>query len=399
MKIKDRKIIHLDMDAFYASIEERDNPSLIGKPLIIGAAPGHRGVVSTCNYEARKYGVRSAMSSEEAYRRCPKGIFMRPNPWKYVEASKKVHEIMYAYTDVIEFVSLDEGYMDVTGSLLLFGSAANIARELQRRVFEAVGVTCSVGIGYSMMSAKLASEEKKPRGFFEISDANALRALISDRPIRVIPGVGKKMAAHLASMGIYTVRDILTAPNHKLSGLGAHIKDIVGLANGIDDREVVAGAQAKSIGKETTFSDDVTDREILLNELAVLSSDVSYRLKMKGILCKTVTLKIKYYDFKTITRADTGALTDSSRDIYTRLARLLENNPPSKAVRLIGVTSGNLTSGGYEQIKMGEDLEKSERQEKLEKTLAELYRLHGRKIIGTAREISGRKNKNLFDAN
>ena len=156
------------MDAFFASIEERDNPELVGKPVIVGSPPGTRGVVSTCNYIARQYGVRSAMSSAEAYRRCPHAVFVKSHFNKYTEASSQVHSIMAEYTDKIEFVSLDEGYMDVTGSELLFGSAEKIAREIQKRVFETVRTTCSVGVGYSMMSAKCASEEKKPRGFFVI---------------------------------------------------------------------------------------------------------------------------------------------------------------------------------------------------------------------------------------
>ena len=155
-----KKIIHLDMDAFFASIEERDNPKLKGKPVIVGAEPGTRGVVSTCNYIARKYGVHSAMSSAEAYCRCPSAVFVHPHFSKYKEASAEVHKIMSEYTDKIEFVSLDEGYMDVTGSEFLFGSAEGIAKEIKRRVFETLNVTCSVGVGYSMMSAKCASEEK-----------------------------------------------------------------------------------------------------------------------------------------------------------------------------------------------------------------------------------------------
>lgn len=187
-----RKIIHLDMDAFYASIEERDNPELRGKPVIVGSKPDERGVVSTCNYEARKYGVRSAMSSSEAYRRCPHGVFVHPHFKKYHEASEMVHRIMEKYTDCIEFLSLDEGYMDVTGSEKFFGKAEDIARSIQKQVYETVKVTCSVGVGYNMLTAKLASEEKKPRGFFVIHNQSEFMELMKDRPVGILYGVGKK---------------------------------------------------------------------------------------------------------------------------------------------------------------------------------------------------------------
>ena len=153
-----RTIIHVDMDAFFAAVEVRDNPNLLGKPLIIGALPHERGVVSTCSYEARRYGVHSAMNIKEAYRRCPHGIYMHGNMSKYAEASAQIHEIMLKYTDIIEFVALDEGYMDVTSSLRIFGSAENIGKQLKKEIYDAVGVTCSVGISYSMMGAKLAQK-------------------------------------------------------------------------------------------------------------------------------------------------------------------------------------------------------------------------------------------------
>ena len=176
-------ILHVDMDAFYAAVEARDNPELRGKPLIIGALPSERGVVSTCSYEARKFGVHSAMSIKDAYRLCPHGIYMHPNPRKYEEASNRIHEIWRTYTDMIQYISLDEGFLDITGSAALFGGTKNIGLAIKARTKTETGLTCSVGIGYSLMSAKLASEEKKPDGFFEIPDAKALKALIIDRKV------------------------------------------------------------------------------------------------------------------------------------------------------------------------------------------------------------------------
>jgi len=202
-------IIHIDMDAFFAAVEIRDNPELAGKPLIIGALPSERGVVATCSYEARKFGVRSAMSIKEAYRCCPDGIYMHPNGHKYYEASKQIHKIWADYTDICEHVSLDEGFLDVTGSAHLFGGANAIGYEIKRRTKEEIGLTCSVGVGYSMMSAKLASEEKKPDGFFEIPTPEFLKNLIIDRNVRVIYGIGAKTAEELKRMaylpyGIFT---------------------------------------------------------------------------------------------------------------------------------------------------------------------------------------------------
>lgn len=213
----DRKIIHVDMDAFFASVESRDHPELAGKPLIIGALPQERGVVSTCSYEARKYGVRSAMNIKEAYRRCPQGIYMHPDIRKYREVSAQLHEIWGTYTDVMEYISLDEGYLDVTGSIRLFGSARNIGQMIRERTRKEVGLTCSVGIGYSKATAKFASEEKKPNGFFEIPDQEFFRELIKKRKIEVLLGVGNRSSEKLHEMHIYTVQDLLE--NQKLFGL------------------------------------------------------------------------------------------------------------------------------------------------------------------------------------
>lgn len=182
----ERTIIHVDMDAFFAAVEVRDNPKLRGKPLIIGALPHERGVVSTCSYEARKYGVHSAMNIKEAYRRCPHGVFMHGNMSKYADASAIIHKVMLKYTDAIEFVALDEGYMDVTHSLRIFGDAQKIGRQLKKEIFDAVGVSCSVGISYCMLGAKLASEEKKPDGFFVISTPDELVNLIRSRQVGAV---------------------------------------------------------------------------------------------------------------------------------------------------------------------------------------------------------------------
>ncbi|MEE1047614.1 MAG: DNA polymerase IV, partial [Clostridia bacterium] len=347
---KEKKIIHLDMDAFYASIEERDNPELIGKPVIVGSPPGTRGVVSTCNYIARKYGVRSAMSSTEAYRRCPHATFVKPHFKKYKEASDIVHSIMAEYTDKLEFVSLDEGYMDVTGSELLFGSAEKIAKEIQRRVYESVGTTCSVGVGYSLMSAKCASEEKKPKGFFAINNPEEFLTLMYDRPVGELYGIGKKTAERLTNMGIKTVGRLASTDPDRLASFGSMGAELINHARGIDNREVITDAAPKSIGRETTFLKDVTDRELLCDTLLLLSGDVSYRLYKHEMWGKTVTLKIKFMDMKSITRSYSGKYVRSTEQIYKIAARLLEHEALPKAVRLIGVSVSNLTDEPYVQL-------------------------------------------------
>ena len=205
----DRTIIHVNMDAFYAAVEVRDDPELRGKPLIIGALPHERGVVSTCSYEVRKYGVRSAMSIKEAYRLCPGGIYIHPNMGKYIEASGRIHDIWLTYTDIIEYISLDEGFLDVTGSAARFGGAREVGLLIKERTAAETRLTCSVGVGYSKTSAKLASEEKKHDGYFEIPSPEALKTLIMDRNVSAIYGVGPKTAESLQGVGIATVREIL----------------------------------------------------------------------------------------------------------------------------------------------------------------------------------------------
>jgi len=245
-------IVHVDMDAFYAAVEVRDNPELAGKPLIIGALPQERGVVATCSYEARTFGVRSAMSIKEAYRLCPHGIYMHPNMNKYIEASESIHKIWLAYTDLVEFISLDEGFLDVRGAPPQFGEAKRIGYAIKERTKAETGLICSVGIGYSMMSAKLASEEKKPDGFFEIPNANALKALIVDRNVRIIYGVGPKTADELKRVGISTVRDILNNKQKVVDLLGNQGRHIIDLAEGNDERRLTPyyESESKSISRE-----------------------------------------------------------------------------------------------------------------------------------------------------
>jgi len=376
------KICHVDMDAFFAAVEVRDNPELAGKPLIIGALPSERGVVSTCSYEARVYGVRSAMSIKEAYRRCPHGIYMHPNGRKYVEVSRQIHKIWSDFTDVVEYVSLDEGFLDVTGSEHLFGGAAAIGHEIKRRTNEEVGLTCSVGIGYSMMSAKLASEEKKPDGFFEILTPTNLRNLIIDRNVRIIYGVGAKTAEELARIGITTVREIYENSAGVISLLGNHGKQIVELAEGIDPRKVTAEADTKSIGLEHTFQQDITDFNYLKDVLLLTAEKLSFDIRQRGLYSRTITLKVTYKDMKSITRSKSGAFTDKTHDIYKTAAALFDKIE-KRAIRLIGITLNNLSDTPDLQLSLF-DMEKDTQRGNLDGTLMKLQQKYGRRIIKTA---------------
>ena len=390
-----RTIIHVDMDAFFAAVEVRDNPKLRGKPLIIGALPSERGVVSTCSYEAREFGVRSAMNIKEAYRRCPHGIFMHGDMSKYAKASNEIHKVMLKYTDQIEFVALDEGYMDVTGSLRIFGSAEEIGRRLKQEIYDAVGVTCSVGISYSMMGAKLASEEKKPDGFFIISDKESLVELIKDRPVRVISGIGEKTADKLNAMGIVTVQNLLDTPDENLRVLGANGIAMKRLAEGNDTRQVIAEAPAKSIGREHTFQTNITDVKILKDALLLLARDVSLRAKRNDVWGRTVTLKLKFSDMHSITRAQSGDATNSSKEIYDRACSLLGGLRLLQPVRLVGVTLNNLQDFKDEpqmQLSLFDDIEPEkevsrQKSEALENTIFDLHNKYGRGILKTAKEL------------
>jgi DNA polymerase-4/DNA polymerase IV (DinB-like DNA polymerase) len=390
----DRTILSVDMDAFYASVEIRDDPSLRGKPLIIGALPHERGVVSTCSYEARKFGVRSAMSIKDAYRLCPQGVYMHPNPRKYREASDRVHKIWLDYTDIIEFISLDEGFLDVTGSAALFGGARAVALAIKERTKAETALTCSVGVGYSMMSAKLASEEKKPDGLYEILTPDALRALILDRGVRAVYGVGAKTAERLQAAGIATVRELLAARETVLRLLGNHGQEILDLAQGIDPRRVTpfAEAEAKSVSRETTFQKDTDDLTLLKDALRLLSKDLSLKLRADGLFARTVTLKVKYADMRLMTRSRTGSAVNGARDIFQIAASLLDT-AERRPIRLVGVGASHFTDADYRQLSL-EDMDSAvadERRRALDGALLDLQRRFGGNVIKTGDELVAEK--------
>ena len=351
-------IVHVDMDAFYASVEVRDNPQLAGKPLIIGSLPNERGVVATCSYEAREYGVHSAMNIKEAYRLCPNGIFMHPNFDKYKAASNQLHDIWNEYATASETIALDEAYLDVTEKAGSWEGACMIAQAIKRRALNEVGLTCSVGIGYSKTAAKTASEEKKPDGYFEIPTAEAFVNLIIDRNVRVLYTVGAKTAEKLANIGIETVRDVQNRQDEVIRLLGKQGYWITQLAFGKDGRKVVEyrPEDAKSIGREITFQEDESDFEFLKDVLLLLSLCVQNRAARVGLYGEGVTLKITYGDMKNITRSRSVPFCNSAATIYKNAAEILEYIE-RRPVRLIGVSINKLSGEDGRQLSFGDIFE------------------------------------------
>ena len=344
-------IIHVDMDAFYASVEVRDNPALAGKPLMIGALPTERGVVATCSYEARKYGIHSAMNIKEAYRLCPNGIYMHGNFDKYRAVSAELHKIWNDYASASEYIALDEAYLDVTETAVDVEKAREFAREIKRRVLEEQRLTCSVGLAYSKTAAKTASEEKKPNGYYEILTPEAFTALLAERNVKALYTVGTKTAEKLSQLGIFKVKDIQDKRDAVIQLLGKQGRMIVDLASGIDDRKVIPYRTegAKSISREMTFQEDVADYEFLKHALLLLSISVERRARRVGLHGKGVVLKLTYANMKSITRSKILPEADHAITIYREAVKLLahvQHDP----VRLVGVGIYNLTGEEYEQL-------------------------------------------------
>lgn len=344
-------IIHVDMDAFYASVEIRQNPSLKGKPLIIGSLPKERGVVATCSYEARKYGIHSAMNIKDAYRLCPNGIYMHPNFELYKSVSAQLHNIWEEYSSALEAIALDEAYLDVTEKAGNIENARNIAHTIKRRTLDELGLTCSVGVAYSKTAAKVASEEKKPNGYFEIPTQKDFVDLIIDRDVKVLYTVGKKTAEKLNKIDIYTVRDIQKKEKEVIKLLGKQGEWITQLASGIDNRKVspYKPEDVKSISREITFQKDVTDYEFLKDVLFLLSMSVEKRAAKVGLYGQGVSLKITYSDMKSITRSKIVSIIRNSVEIYEQTISLL-NKLPKKSVRLVGTGIYNLTGQQKKQL-------------------------------------------------
>ena len=342
-----RAIIHLDMDAFYASVEQLDQPAYRGKPVVVGADPRGgkgRGVVAACSYEARPFGIRSAMPISRAYRLCPKAIYVRPRMTRYAEMSDRIFDILRDYTDVVEPLSIDEAFLDVTASQRLFGPAEAIGQTLKARIRSELGLVASIGLAPNKFLAKVASDLGKPDGFVVVALGKE-RAFLDPLPISRLWGVGPKTEARLQRLGLQTIGRIAQTPVETLEAmLGGAGRDLWELANGMDDREVVPEQEAKSIGAETTFEKDTDDREEIRRTILELSDRVGRRLRREGYLAGGVTLKFRDHLFRTLTRAAIlDHPTDVGDDLFREAWKLLQRvSWTGKRVRLLGVTATRL---------------------------------------------------------
>ena len=360
-------IVHVDLDAFFASVEQRDNPALRGKPVVVGADPKQgkgRGVVSTCSYEARRFGIHSAMPISIAYRRCPQAVFLPVNFEKYRRASKQVFEILYQFTPELEPISIDEAFLDITTSYHLFGSPFDVGLKIKERIRKQVGLTASVGIAPVKMVAKIASAHCKPDGLLEIKEAE-IESFLSPLTINKLWGVGPKTQKALNVIGIKTIGDLAHTPLRTLQRLlGEHGEQLYRRACGRDDREVLVSDDAKSVSHEHTFEVDTRNRREICHALLEISERLSRRLRKEQLKAKTLTLKIRLKGFKTYTRCHTSAQRTSYTDEIYKTARSLFESfyKEGDDVRLVGIRLTN-----FEDPYVLDSLFPDPIQEKLEK--------------------------------
>lgn len=340
-----RMILHVDMDAFYASIEERDNPSLQGKPVIVGGTPEGRGVVAAANYVVRKFGVHSAMSTAKALTLCPNAIVLRPRMEHYAEISNQIREIFYRYTPVVEPLSLDEAFLDATGCQQLFGSVKAIGQAIKTDIRNELNLVASVGVAPNKFLAKLASDMDKPNGFTVI-DADAVPTILAPLSISRIWGVGTVTRQRFERLGIQTIGQLRALSLQQLQNeFGQNGQHFWQLARGIDNRTVIADREAKSISHETTFAEDVYDMDILRAWLMELTEQVARRLRSHQRQGRTVHLKIRYSNFDTCTRTRSIApATNATNPLWAAALQLLTTELPNRplSVRLLGMGVSNL---------------------------------------------------------
>ena len=346
-------ILHVDLDAFYASVEVLRDPSLAGRPVVVGGGAGIRGVVMSASYEARAYGIRSAMPAVRARRLCPDAVFVPPDFESYKAHSNRFREVLLAVTPLVEPIALDEAFLDVSGAYLLFGDPTTIGERIRRQVREGVGVPCSVGVGPSKLVAKLASRDAKPDGLVWVR-ADEVQAFLDPLPARALWGVGEKTMEVLSRLGVRTVGDLARTPPVVLGRLmgDQHARDLHELARGMDDRPVVPYEPPKSVSHEETFDRDLDDEQELLRELLGLSQRVGARLREDGYRARTVTLKVRLANFTTLTRSRTiDPPTDLAADLYRVASELFRALPGARRrVRLLGVAGTGLVPAGDEQL-------------------------------------------------
>ena len=378
-----KHIIHLDMDAFYPSVELLDNPALDGKPVIVGGSR-ERGVVSSASYEARKFGIHSAQPIAKARRLCPDGIFLPVRMSRYQEISKQVFAIFHRFTPLVEPISIDEAFLDVTGSIRLFGQPENIAKKIKETILAETGLTISAGVASSKFVAKIASDIDKPDGL-TVVNPDGVKDFLDPLPVKKMWGVGKKTRLLLSRLSIHTFRDLRQTPIKILEEkFGKHGVKIHLLAMGIDERDVTPEHDIKSIGHEQTFLQDIISVDAAKKELLVLSNKAARRMRHKGIKGKTITLKVKYFNFVQITRTTTlPKPTDDGLDIYSVACRLLKKTEVTKKpIRLLGISLSQLSFSGIgTQFSLFDQDRSSQKRQRLNTVLDSLFEKFGEKSV------------------
>lgn len=374
----ERAILHIDVNAFFAAVEQMTNPAYQGRPVIVGGDPNRRGVVSTASYEARQYGVRSGMSLWEARRLCPNGIFLEGNPTRYLDVSLRLLRLYHSFTPLVEPFSIDEAFLDITGSQHLFDGAVPMAQEIKRKIRQQFGLTVSVGIAPNKLLAKMASDLQKPDGLVILRKEDVPR-LLWPLPVGKLYGVGEKMEKYLMDLGLTTIGALAKAPPQLLRRyfgvVGEHLQ---AMANGQDDSPVdpQAGLLVKSMGHELTLPVDTDDPELIKRTLLQLSDQVGRRLRREGYQGRKVTVKIRHSDFSTITREQTLAeYTDLEETIYAAAQQLFWRNWPGwPKIRLLGVSVSALVNARrLQQLSFFDDREKISRVTRAVDTIRDKY--------------------------
>ena len=395
---ENRAILHVDMDAFYASVEIMDNPELAGKAVIVGGTPEGRGVVAAASYESRRFGVHSAMSAYRAKKLCPHGIFVKPRMRRYAELSRDIRAVLAAFTPMIEPISLDEAFLDVTASRALFGSAEAIGRAIKARIRDEIGLVASVGVAPNKFLAKLGSYLEKPDGFVVITQEEAAERL-AGLPVGRLWGVGKVSQRMLAKQGVHAIGDLTAMPFEDLEKrLGSQARRLRALALGLDDRPVVSNWDAKSLSAETTFSEDIDDPERLRAVVDGLAEKVARRVRNSGYRAHTIGLKARYADFTTVTRArtlkepasETPTIRDAARELLEeKLGRR------GRALRLLGVAAFSLVREDATPLQLFED-KRVVRDRKLDGAMDSLQDRFGNDVIHRGRGRHKEKEEDTY---
>jgi len=383
----DRFIIHVDMDAFYAAIEQRDRPELLGRPVIVGGKPRARGVVAAASYEAREFGIRSAMPSARAVRLCPRAVFLPVDMRKYAQVSQQMMAILRRHSERIEQVSIDEAFLEVTDRVRDFAQAEQLARRINQEIRRELRLTASVGVGPNKFLAKLGSELRKPDGLVVIRPAEA-EGFLDPLPVGKLWGVGPKTEKRLAEAGLKTIGQVARAPIEQLRRLLGAWADVVHeLARGDDDRPVETERETKSVSSETTFADDLYELKDLRRSLSELSEEVASRLRDEELRARTIAIKVRFGDFRTITRQTRlGEATDRAEVIRKTVYGLLDAvEGREQGIRLLGVR-GSVLESGPRQLSLFDP--QVQRRGELQRSISYLRQRYGRDAVKWAREAT-----------